>query len=168
MGIRPASALSWPIAFGRSTPKGDLPMAMKNVETLRAAHESWNRRDFDALVRDMADNVVYHDKARNLTLNGKQKFLEWAKAWAAAFPDGRIINAQYIDAGETVVAEFTVEGTNTGPFAGLPATGTKMTCSYGEVTHFDKNGRSVSASGYYDIYTILTQLGHIQPLAAAA
>ena len=37
-----------------------------------------------------------------------------------------------------------------------------------EVWHFDKEGQMVSGNGYYDQYTLLTQLGHIQPLAAAA
>ena len=37
-----------------------------------------------------------------------------------------------------------------------------------EVWHFDKDGQMVSGNGYYDQYTLLTQLGHIQPLAAAA
>ena len=34
-------------------------MASKNVETLRAAHESWNRRDFPAVVRNAAEGLVY-------------------------------------------------------------------------------------------------------------
>ncbi len=32
-------------------------MASKNVETLRAAHESWNRRDFPAVVRNAAESL---------------------------------------------------------------------------------------------------------------
>jgi steroid delta-isomerase-like uncharacterized protein len=142
-------------------------MSSKNVETVRAAHDSWNRRDFNGIVRDMADNGVYVDRARNLTLN-KQKFSDWTRDWATAFSDGRIINANYVDAGDVVVAEFTVEGTNDGKFAGMPPTGRKVTFSYCEVTRLDQNGHTVSASGYYDLYTIMTQLGHIQPRATAA
>lgn len=140
----------------------------KNVETIRAAHESWNRRDFDGLVRNMVDNVVYTDRASNLTLTGKQKFKEWTQAWAKAFSDGRITNPLYIDAGDFVVAQFTVEGTNDGSFAGLPPTGRRVTFAYCEVSRFDKSGRTISGDGYYDLYTILTQLGHVQPLATAA
>jgi hypothetical protein len=33
-------------------------MASKNVETLRAAHESWNRRDFAGVVRNSAESLV--------------------------------------------------------------------------------------------------------------
>ncbi len=142
-------------------------MSSRNVETIRAAHESWNRRDFNGIVRDMADNGVYNDRPRNLTLN-KQKFLDWTRDWAKAFSDGRITNTHYYDAGDTVVAEFTVEGTNDGTFAGMPPTGRKISFNYCEVSRLDQNGKTVSSTGYYDLYTILTQLGHIQPLAAAA
>ena len=31
-------------------------MASKNVETLRATHESWNRRDFQGVVRNSAED----------------------------------------------------------------------------------------------------------------
>ena len=43
-------------------------MSAKNVEMLRAAHESWNRRDFQGIVRNAAEELVYTDHAQNLTL----------------------------------------------------------------------------------------------------
>jgi hypothetical protein len=36
-------------------------MASKNVETLRAAHDNWNRRDFAGVIRDAAEGLVYTD-----------------------------------------------------------------------------------------------------------
>jgi steroid delta-isomerase-like uncharacterized protein len=143
-------------------------MASKNVETLRAAHESWNRRDFAGVVRNSAASLVYTDHARSLNLNGLDKFREWTEAWAKAFSDGRIASPEYIDAGDTVVARFTGEGTNDGPFGSLQPTGGKMSLPFCEVWRFDQQGRMVSGGCYYDQYTLLTQLGHIQPLAEAA
>jgi hypothetical protein len=37
-----------------------------------------------------------------------------------------------------------------------------------EICHFDKKGKTVSGGCYYDQYTLLTQLGHIEALATAA
>jgi len=54
-------------------------MASKNVETLRAAHESWNRRDFQGIVRNAAEDLVYTDHARALTLNNRDKFRQWTR-----------------------------------------------------------------------------------------
>jgi steroid delta-isomerase-like uncharacterized protein len=143
-------------------------MASKNVETVRAAHESWNRRDYEGVVRNMTEGVIYTDHARSQSFNTKQRFREWSESWAKALPDGKITNANYIDAGDTVVVQFTATGTNKGPFAGLQPTGRRVTFPFLEVWHFDKSGRMVSGNAYYDQYTILTQLGHLKPLATAA
>jgi len=143
-------------------------MASKNVETHRAAHESWNRRDFAGVVRNSVEGLVYTDRSRNLTLNTRNTFREWTEGWAKAFSDGRITQPEYIDAGDIVVAQFTVEGTNDGPFGSLKPTGRRMSLPFCEVCRFDKEGRIVSGGCYYDQYTLLTQLGHIQPLGAAA
>jgi len=143
-------------------------MASKNIETLRAAHESWNRRDFAGVVRNSAEGLVYTDRSRNLTLDTRDKFREWTEGWAKAFSDGRITNPEYIDAGDIVVAEFTVEGTNDGPLGSLKPTRRRMSLPFCEICHFDKEGRIVSGGCYYDQYTLLTQLEHVQPLAAVA
>jgi len=112
--------------------------------------------------------LAYTDHGRNITLNTRDKFREWTEGWAKAFSDGRITNPQYIDAGDIVVAQFTVEGTNDGPLGSMKPTGRKMSLQFCEICHFDKQGRMVSGGCYYDQYTLLTQLGHIQPLAVAA
>jgi ketosteroid isomerase-like protein len=143
-------------------------MDSKNVETLRAAHESWNRRDFQDVVRNSTESLAYTDHGRNVTLNSRDKFREWTEAWAQAFSDGRIMNPEYIDAGDIVVVQFTAVGTNDGPFGSMKPTGRKMSLPFCEIFHFDKEGRMVSGGCYYDQYTLLTQLGHIQPLATAA
>ena len=143
-------------------------MSAKNVETLRAAHESWNRRDFQNIVRDSVEALVYTDHSRNHTLNTRDKFREWTQDWAKAFSDGRITKPQYIDAGDTVIAQFVVEGTHDGPFGSMPPTGRKMSLPFCDICQFDKRGQIVSAGCYYDQLTILTQLGHAKPLATAA
>src|SRR6267143_1291404 len=112
-------------------------MASKNVETVRAAHESWSLRDFQGVVRDSTEGLVY-------------------------------TNPKYIDAGDVVVTQFTVEGTNDGPLGSLPLSGRRISLQFCEVCQLNKQGRIASGGCYYDQYTLLAQLGHIQPLAAAA
>jgi predicted ester cyclase len=143
-------------------------MSAKNVKTLRAAHQSWNKRDFAGVVSNVVKDLAYTDHGRSITLNTRDKFREWTEGWAKAFSDGRIANSEYIDAGDIVVAQFTAEGINDGPLGSLKPTGRKMSLAFCEICHFDKDGQMVSGGCYYDQYTLLTQLGHIQPLAAAA
>jgi steroid delta-isomerase-like uncharacterized protein len=140
----------------------------KSVDNMRAAHESWNSRDFDGVVRNVSDTLTYTDKALNHTFRSRNEFRKMVETWAAAFPDGKITTASYIDAGDTVIAQFTVEGTNTGTFAGLPPTGRRVKFEMCEICRCDKNGIALSGVNYYDQYSILTQLGHLKPLSAAA
>jgi ketosteroid isomerase-like protein len=141
-------------------------MSAKNVKSLRAAHESWNKRDVAGVVSNAVKGLAYSDHGRNITLNTRDKFREWTEGWAKALSDGRITDPRYIDAGDIVVAQFTVEGTNDGPLGSMKPTGRKMSLPFCEICHFE--GRMVSGGCYYDQYTLLTQLGHIQPLAVAA
>ena len=143
-------------------------MANRNLETFRTSHENFNRRDFDAILKTMSDNCSYMDHPRNQTLKGKNKFREFLDAWAKGFSDGRIVNPQYIDAGDTVIAQFTFEGTNDGSFMGMPATGRRISVPACEIARYDTSGRVISGGAYYDQYTIATQLGLIKPLATAA
>jgi|SRR5581483_9797868 len=143
-------------------------MASNNVETLRAAHESWNRRDFDGVLRKIADNLNYTDRARGSTMNSRQVFREFIEGWARAFSNGKIINPQYIEAGDMVIAQFTMEGTNDGSLMGMKPTGRRASVALCEIVRYDRNGMAVSGNLYYDQYSLLTQLGHIKPIAAAA
>src|SRR5438046_9393179 len=119
-------------------------MASKNVETLRAAHESWNRSDFQGIVRNAAEDLVYTDHARALTLNNRDKFREWTESWAMAFSDGRITNREYIDAGDADVARFTVKGTNDGPLNAPQPRHRRPSVPYREQAHLDQPERSVA------------------------
>ena len=142
-------------------------MASKNVEMIRSAHESWNKRDFAGVVESAAEKLTYTDNSRAVTFNNRDKFREWTEGWAKAFSDGRITSPEYIDAGDIVIARFTVVGTNDGPLGSMKPTGRKMSLPFCEICYFDKQGKTVSGGCYYDQYTLMTQLGHI-PLAAAA
>lgn len=52
-------------------------MASRNGETFRALHQAFNRRDFDSVVGAMAEDVVYHDRARDVSFNGRNGFREF-------------------------------------------------------------------------------------------
>jgi len=56
----------------------------------------------------------------------------------------RIINPQYMHAGDMVVAQFTAEGTNDGPFGSLKPTGRKMSLPFCQICHFEARADSLS------------------------
>ncbi len=139
-------------------------MASKQVEAHRAAHENWERREFDALVADMVEDFTYEDHSRGLSMGSRDEFVDYVTAWAESFPDGTITEgAAYHDAGDTSVAEFILEGTNDGPFGPFPATGRHVSVPLCEIMNFDSEGQMVSGGIYYDQMSMLVQLGHAEP-----
>ena len=134
-------------------------MTSKNVDTVRAAHQAFNRRDFDAVVSMMTDNFTYRDHARNLTFAGRAEFKQFMQGWTTAFSNAEVSEPAYIDAGNVVIAEFTGLGTNDGPLGPMPPSGKSMRLPFCEVFRFDEQGRMASGRIYYDQLTMLTQLG---------
>lgn len=138
-------------------------MASTNVETLRASHQAFNRRDFDAVTQAMAENVTYHDRARDITFRGRTGFTEFMQGWVTAFSNAQASDPVYIDGGDTVVAQFIGQGVNDGPLGPLPATGKSATFHLCEIFRFNGDGQIVSGDIYYDQLSLMTQLGHARP-----
>lgn len=137
-------------------------MSTKNVETVRAAHEAFNARDFDTMVEPFAKEIVYTDEARGTTVKTPGEFKDWVGEWVKAFPDLQLTEARYLDAGDAVVTELIARGTNSGPLGPLPATGRRISMPVCEIIRFDESGRAVGGTNYYDQMTLLTQLGHAE------
>ncbi len=143
-------------------------MASQNVETFRAAQRAFNGRDFDGAVSKMAEGFTYRDRARNVTFTGRNGFKEFLQGWADAFSNATVTDPTYLDAGDTVIAQFQGRGVNDGALGPLPETGREIDVSFCEFMRFDDNGQIVSGGIYYDQLTMMTQLGHIEPSAEAA
>jgi len=143
-------------------------MSAKNVETLRAAHQAFNKRDFDAVVQQLSKDAVYRDHGREAVFNGPKEFKGNLHGWVEAFSDAKVIDASYIDAGDTVIAQFTGMGTNDGPIGALPATGRPVRFAECEVVRFGPNGQIIGCDAYYDQLSIMVQLGHAEAPAETA
>jgi ketosteroid isomerase-like protein len=141
-------------------------MSSRNVETAKAAHQAFNKRDFDGVVSVMTNDIAYHDRARDIVFRGKEEYRQFAKGWVEAFPDAEISEPSYIDAGDIVVAQFTGRGKNDGPLGQLAPTGKSAHFGYCEILRFNETGKVVAIDAYYDQLSLLIQLGHV-PAAQA-
>src|SRR5262249_49492530 len=138
-----------------------------NVETFRAAHDAFNRRDLDGVISVMTDSYAYVDHPRGRTHN-RQEFKDvFMQGWVTAFSDARVTEREYIDGGDTVVCRFIGRGTNDGAMEGMPATGRSMSVPFVEIMRFDPQGRITGGEAVYDTMSILTQLG-LMPAPAGA
>jgi ketosteroid isomerase-like protein len=139
---------------------------MSNVDTHRAAHEAFNRRDYDEVVRSFREDLVYTDHPRNITTKGPAEFIGWLQGWTTAFSDAQVSEVRYIDGGDHSVAIFQGRGTNDGVMGPMQATGKRIDLPICEIFRYDSEGRTVAGEMFYDTMTMLVQLGIMEPPAA--
>ena len=82
-------------------------MESRNVEIYRAGHEAFNRRDFDAMVKEYAESISWIDQARGITFRTPQEFkndfLEgWIQASSDCQVDRRPVHGRRRDGGRAV------------------------------------------------------------------
>jgi hypothetical protein len=137
---------------------------MGNVDTHRATHEAFNRRDYEGAAGPMREDAIHTDHGRNTSAKGPLEFVDWLKGWTTAFSDGKITDPRYIDGGDHTVCLFHGQGTNDGPLGTLPATGKRMDLPFCEVLRYDHQGNIVAGELFYDSMSMLVQLGHTEPV----
>ena len=133
-------------------------MESRNVEIHRAGHEAFNRRDFDAMVKEYAESISWIDQARGITFRTPQEFKnDFLEGWIQASSDCQVTDARYTDAGEMVV-RGSPPGVRRRPTRTLPGLRQGVGVPICEMWHFDAAGRVVGGDIYYDQVSLLTQL----------
>lgn len=56
-------------------------------------------------------------------------------------------------------------GTNDGPLGPMAATNRPLSLPFCEIYHFGPDGKVIGGGSYFDSYSMLMQLGHVQPPA---
>jgi steroid delta-isomerase-like uncharacterized protein len=133
--------------------------------------EAWNAHDAAAVTAALADGGTYADPTTESPLAGLA-LAEHVRTLVAAFPDlsFEVLSTVPADAGAdgTMVVQWLMRGTNTGPWNGQPPTGRVvavrgvdvLTVTAGEIT---------SAEGYFDRQGLAEQLGfQMRPLPPVA
>ena len=120
-----------------------------------------NKHDWAGLASMFAADAVYLEPTGHH--QGREAIRAFLEAGGKAFPDIRLETSLVIEEGDTVVAEWTVRGTNSGPLpmrdgTEIPATG--KTLEYPGVTVGEvRNGKFVTMRDYFDNVTVMSQLG---------
>ena len=106
-----------------STITGLIRPHMKAEDVTQRYHDSWNKRDADALVGAFIEGGTYHSPDTPPEGVSAQDFAAFVKGVWTAFPD---LSVEVIEAGEiragVVAHEWIVRGTNSGrePMTNLP------------------------------------------------
>jgi steroid delta-isomerase-like uncharacterized protein len=147
-------------------------MADTAVDLARESIQCFSAGDFDRLRSLLADDSYEEEHATQRRLEGADAQVDAARGWKEAFPDGRgTVQNAYAD-GNTVVLELTWEGTQTGPMRTpdgqeMPPSnrhGSVHACQVMEI----EGGKIKATRAYFDLMTILQQIGARERAGAAA
>ncbi len=88
----------------------------KNVEIIQQSYDAFNKHDMKATMSFNAPNLVFHEIAAPADQNLKQSTESLSQIWKG-FPDAKLTISGIWGAGDYVVLNGTMTGTNTGMFA---------------------------------------------------
>ncbi|HEY5928222.1 MAG TPA: ester cyclase [Kofleriaceae bacterium] len=124
-----------------------------------AAFSSSNWTEYRAT---LAPDAVYEEVASLERVVGIEKFVASAQRWKTAFPDLKATIARGYTVGERVIVELEWEGTQSGPLEGtfgmLPPTRRRGRLN-ALILFTVKQGKIVESRNYFDMLTMLSQLG---------
>ena len=135
-------------------------MTSKNVDSVRASFEVWNKRDLKKAASAYAENATFIDHSREITYKGRDQIVGAWDELVKGFPDAEATDLKSYDAGDTVVTTFFGRGNNKGELMGMPATGRRVSQPICSVAHFDSKGLIEREEQYADTFSLLVQLGH--------
>jgi steroid delta-isomerase-like uncharacterized protein len=129
------------------------------VEANRATFAAWNAHDPDAVAAIFAEEATIRDVGAPEPVRGREAIRQRAADLLAAFPDFRLRQLDLV-VGESANADrWEVTATHTGPFLGIEATGNRVQVEGATFSRFDSNGLVVEDVHFWDVATLLSQLG---------
>jgi steroid delta-isomerase-like uncharacterized protein len=138
--------------------------ALDSVAIARTLYDARRRRDYDAAVEFLTEDVLLLNVATSDVYRGHSGFLEYARGWGSALPDLSFELMKIAGTEERVVVEYELEGAQTGslvtPRGHLPATGMQVQLRFCDVLEV-REGKVTHIRSYFDTSTLLRELGLI-------
>jgi len=108
----------------------------------------------------LADELFHEDFYwPQFDLRGPEGVRIWVRAFRGAFPDIKDMVQEQIAEGDVVVTRVTCEGTQSGPFRGLPPSGRPAVFTAVGIDRF-RGEKVIERSAHFDIVDVMRQLGH--------
>ena len=131
------------------------------TELFKRRDAAWNRRDPAALAADHAEDAVGESPMQG-RLVGRARMHDVYKEWCTAFPDLHCHTDDLLVDGNRAVQFFTLTGTHTIPFGGVPATGRRIQITGAFFVTLDEDGKIMHDRRVYDVTKMLVQLGALR------
>lgn len=125
--------------------------------------DAFNRHDAAAFAALYAAGAVVYDPQYSELLKGREAIREDVEAFLEAFPDAHVNPINTISSGDAAAFELEFTGTNRGamvtPAGTMPATNRQVSMRIGRFVRVNARGQIVEESRYYDLTTMMQQLG---------
>ena len=125
------------------------------VQELYAA---WSLHQLERIDAIFTSDAAYEDVAAGQVNRGKEEIKQLLRAAYAWAPDFRLTMKSLIVADDCAATEWLSEGIQTGPINDLPASGNSFRLHGASILTF-RDGKIATVTDYYDMATLLTQLG---------
>jgi steroid delta-isomerase-like uncharacterized protein len=145
---------------------------MSNViEIAKAGIPAYNDKDWSKAKELLAPDAVYDEKGTHRRIEGAGEIIQAWQGWARAFPDSKATFVREFASGDTAILEIVWKGVHTGPLqtptGTIPPSNKSIEMPACEVVRVE-GGKIKSGSHYFDMLTMLTQIGAMQSPSAAA
>ncbi len=134
---------------------------MKNKEGCKQWMEAFNSGNWDAMEKLTDPNIVEHSPAPGQK-PGRDGMMAMMKEFKAAFPDMKMTIVDMTAEGDKVSVLSRMEGTNSGQFMGMPATGKKVDVMGMDLIKIT-NGKASEHWGYMEMDKFMQQMGMMPP-----
>ena len=140
------------------------------IEIVKASITAYNDKDWSKAKEALAADAVYDEKGTHRRIQGDANIIDAFQGWANAFPDSKATFVSEFGSGDTAVLELVWKGVHTGPLqtptGTIPASNKPIEMPACQVVQVE-GGKIKSASHYFDMLTMLTQIGATKSAAAA-
>jgi steroid delta-isomerase-like uncharacterized protein len=129
------------------------------VEANRATFAAWNAHDPDAVSAVFASEAVIRDVGSPEVLRGREAIRVRAADLLVAFPDFRLRQLDLVVGEDSNADRWEASGTHIGPFLGVDPAGNRISVEGATFSRFDSSGLVVEDVNFWDVGTLLNQLG---------
>ncbi len=137
-------------------------MSSDLIGAAKLPYIGYSEKNWDKVRAAVSPDFQYDEVVTGRNVSGIDAVLEIWDGWAAAFPHSEAEFHSAVASGNTVVLELTWNVTHTGPMPtpNGEVIGTGKTASVRAISVLEmENGKAVSCRQYFDMGTLLSQLG---------
>jgi steroid delta-isomerase-like uncharacterized protein len=130
--------------------------------SVRSIYEAYQARTFERASQSFAEDAEITNVATGDSYQGREGYLQFARAWAAAFPDLRVEVLRYQATETWAVVEYAFRGTHTGALISrggfVPPTWSQVDIRLCDSVQM-REGSIVRLQTFFDTATLLRQMG---------